>query len=183
MLTMMLPLMIGILMVIGGVAPATDLVAAEKERNTFEPLLTTKPERHSILIGKYLAVTLFSFINLIASLVGIIIGYKLNPNFLTMGTGDQIVGFSIPPLAIILGILISCTLGATFAGLQVALSTYARSFKEAQIYMSFLIIVAMLPGYSIMYMQPTEIPVYMFAIPVLNTIAAFKMVLGCDTVF
>ena len=178
MLSMFLPLLIVILMSSGGIAPATDLVAGEKERNTFEPLLTTKPGRSSLLFGKYLAVTLFSFITVIATMFGVFIGYFINPSSMTMGTGEPISAFSIPPVALLLVIVTSITLGMTFSGIQIALSTYAKSFKEAQTYLSFLMIAVMIPGYATMFMQSNEISPYMFLVPVLNTISAFKIVLG-----
>jgi sodium transport system permease protein len=176
-LMMILPLMISILMASAGIPAATDLVAGEKERNTFEPLLTTKPHRLSILIGKYLTVSLFSVVSVAAILTGIVIGYIVNPNSLTMGQ-NQNVAFSVEPLAMILAILSAVILGMTFAGIQIALSTFAKSFKEAQTYLSFLIFAAMIPTYATMFMQPSGIPLYMFLLPVLNTVAAFKMVLG-----
>ena len=66
----------------------------------------------------------------------------------------------------------------TFSALQIALSTYAKSFKEAQTYLSFLMIGVMIPGYATMFMQPKEIPVYMFFVPVLNALSALKTVFG-----
>ncbi len=177
-LMMTLPMLIGMLVVIGGIPAATDLVAGEKERNTFEPLLTTKADRASILLGKYLTVTLFSFVSIVAIGMGFVIGYLINPNSLTMGTGEQITGANIPPLALILSILITIVLGMTFAGIQIALSAYARSFKEAQTYLSFLIFAAMIPAYATMFTQPADIKMYVFLIPILNTISVFKMLLG-----
>ena len=178
MLLMMLPLMIGILVSIGGIPAATDLVAGEKEHNTFEPLLTTMPNRGSLLIGKYLAVTLFSFVSVVAIVAGMVIGYLINPNSLTMGMDSQISGFDIQPLAVVLALLITVSLGMTFSGIQIALSAFAKSYKEAQTYMSFLMLAAMIPGYATMFLQPGDMQTYMFAMPVLNTIAAFKMILG-----
>lgn len=180
MLAMILPVMIVILISAGGTAPATDLVAGEKERNTFEPLLTTKTGRSSLLIGKYLTVTLFSFVSAIASIFGMFLGYIIDPKSITMGTGTQLSGFSIPGAAILMILIISVLMGMTFAGIQIALSTYAKSFREAQTYLSFLIIVAMIPGYATILMPPNEMPLYMFVVPILNTISAFKIVLGLN---
>jgi len=177
-LMMTLPMIIALLVVVGGIPAATDLVAGEKERNTFEPLLTTKPDRASILIGKYLTVTLFSFVSIIAIGIGYVIGYIINPSSVTMGTGEQLTGGNIPPLALVLSVLITVILGMTFAGIQIALSTYARSFKEAQTYLSFLIFAAMIPAYATMFTQPSDIKIYVFLIPILNTISTFKMILG-----
>lgn len=178
MLLMILPLMVSILVAVGGIPAATDLVAGEKERNTFEPLLTTRPDRASLLMGKYLTVTLFSIVSVIAIVAGMTIGYAVRPNSLTMGTGEQIGGFNVDPLAAILAIIITIALGMTFSGIQIAISTYAKSFREAQTYMSFLIFAAMIPGYATMFMQPTDLQTVMFILPVMNTIAAFKMLLG-----
>jgi len=79
-LAMSLPMMLVILIASGGVAAATDLVAGEKERNTFEPLLTTKPSRFSLLFGKYLAVTLFSFVSVVATMIGAAAGFMIDPS-------------------------------------------------------------------------------------------------------
>lgn len=178
MLQMLLPLMIGMLVSIGGIPAATDLVAGEKERNTFEPLLTTMPDRGSLLVGKYLAVIMFSFVSVIAILAGLFFGYLANPNSLTMGMDTQIYGFEIQPLALGLAVVITIALGMTFSGIQIAISTFAKSYKEAQTYLSFLMLVAMVPGYATMFLQAGDLSPIMFALPVLNTIAAFKMILG-----
>ena len=177
-LAMLLPMMVSILMVSGGIPAATDLVAGEKERNTFEPLLTTKPDRVSILAGKYMTVVLFSFITLAAIAAGFAAGYLINPKALFLGFNEWEAGFNIPPLAIVLLAGVCMALSMTFAGIEITLSTYAKSFKEAQTYLSFLVFAVMIPAYATMFMQPDDISMYMFAIPVLNMICAFKMALG-----
>jgi len=179
-LAMILPFLLVILISAGGIAPATDLVAGEKERNTFEPLLTTKAGRSSLLIGKYLTVTLFSFVSAITSFLGMILGYVIDPKSMTMGTEAYVSGFSISGTALFMILTISILMGMTFAGIQIALSTYAKSFREAQTYMSFLLIIITIPGYSTILMQPNEIPLFMYVVPVLNTISAFKTVLGVN---
>lgn len=178
MLMMILPMLASILIAVGGIPAATDLVAGEKERGTFEPLLTTQSGRMSILFGKYMTVTLFSIVCVIAQLIGVMIGSMISPGFLTMGEPGAELSFYIPPVALLLTILITVTLGMVFAGLQLAISTYAKSFKEAQTYLSFLMIIAMVPAYATMMMQPDDVQLYMFFVPLLNAIASLKMVLG-----
>ena len=109
-------------------------------------------------------------------MVGVIIGYVINPSSFSMGSGTNITGFSILP-GLLLVIIISITLGMTFSALQIAFSTYAKSFKEAQTYLSFLMIAVMIPGYATMFMQPKEIPYTCFC-SVLNALSAFKTVFG-----
>ena len=182
-LSMILPLMIVVFIASGGIPAATDLIAGEKERNTFEPLLTTRPKRMSILIGKYLTVTLFSFTTVIATLGGFIVSYIINPKALSMGSDSEIAGFSMPLGAIVLTILISIALGLIFAGIQITLSTYSRSFKEAQTYLGFLTILVIIPAYGTMFTQAGDMSTYMFLTPIVNTIAAIKMVLGGTIVY
>lgn len=178
MLMMILPMLVSILIAVGGIPAATDLIAGEKERATLEPLLTTQAGRMSILLGKYFTVTLFSIISVIAQFIGVIVGSIISPGFLTMGEAGASVSFYIPPVALILSILITITLGMVFAGLQLAISTYSKSFKEAQTYLSFLIFVAMVPAYATMMMQPDDVQLFMFFVPLLNAIASLKMILG-----
>ncbi|HHV95057.1 MAG TPA: ABC transporter permease [Clostridiaceae bacterium] len=178
MLMMMLPMLVSILMAVGGIPAATDLVAGEKERGTLEPLLTTQSGRVSILLGKYLTVTAFSIVCVISQFIGVAIGFKISPNFLIIGGTGTNNGFNIPPLALLLIVIITITLGMFFSGIQLAISTYARSFKEAQTYLSFLMIIAMVPAYATMMLQPGDVRLYMFFIPLLNVIASLKMVLG-----
>jgi sodium transport system permease protein len=178
MLMMILPMLASILIAVGGIPAATDLAAGEKERGTFEPLLTTQAGRMSILTGKYLTVTLFSIVSVIAQLIGVVIGGMISPGFFTMGKAGAELSFSIPTAALALCILITITLGMVFSAIQLAISTYAKSFKEAQTYLSFLIFVAMVPGYATMMLQPDDLKLYMFFVPLLNAIASLKMVLG-----
>jgi sodium transport system permease protein len=176
-LMMTLPMLIAMLVAVGGIPAATDLVAGEKERMTFEPLLTTKPGRLSILMGKYLTINLFSFASVISTLIGMLIAFMINPNSLSMGEGE-IGRFSVEPGALLMCLIVTLLLGMTFSGIQLAISTYARSFKEGQTYLSLLMIVVMVPAYATMMVTPSDIQTFMFLIPVINTVSAFKLILG-----
>lgn len=93
-LMMTLPMLIAMLVAVGGIPAATDLVAGEKERMTLEPLLTTRAGRMSILMGKYLTINLFSFATVLSTLGGMLLAFIINPSALTLGEG-QIGGFSM----------------------------------------------------------------------------------------
>ena len=66
MLLTMIPTLIVILMVSSTVGMAADLGAGEKERFTFEPLLSTSAKRSSLLWGKITALCTVSFLALIS---------------------------------------------------------------------------------------------------------------------
>ncbi|WP_202708259.1 ABC transporter permease [Sporosalibacterium faouarense] len=166
-LSMLLPLMLTVWAAVGGIPAATDLGAGEKERQTLEPLLTTRANRLSLLMGKYFAVVIAAIMGTIAALIGFGIAGKINPNF--MGTGSGM------PLKSAVAVGILCIgLALVFSALELAISFFARSFKEAQTYLSPLTIVVMLPAYLTMYLDGKEIPEYFFHIPLVNTIAVIK---------
>ena len=141
------------------------------------PLLTTRPSRMSILTGKYLTINLFSFASVISTLIGMLLAFFINPRSLSLGVG-QIGGFNLDPGSVVLCLMVTLLLGMTFSGLQLAISTYARSFKEGQTYLSLLMFAVLIPSYATMMVMPSDIQLYMYLIPILNTISAFKLVLG-----
>ncbi len=176
MLAMLVPMLIPMLIAVGGSASATDLVAGEKERRTLEPLLSTKGSRLSILMGKFLTVTIFAVLSMFASLIGYAIGFSVNPSsMLSVGHSGGLV---LPWLPTVLALGIVLFLGMTFAGIELMLSTYARSFKEAQTYVGYVTILAMLPAYATMMMQAGDIKAVYMLLPVVNAAAGLKMVLG-----
>ena len=79
MLTMIIPMYLVIVIVTAGIPLAVDIIAGERERNTFEALFSTKADRLSILVGKYLSILIFSVIAVIMSFIGLILGIVLNP--------------------------------------------------------------------------------------------------------
>lgn len=84
-LMMIIPMYLVIVIVTAGVPLAVDVIAGERERNTFEALLSTKANRLSILVGKYLSILVFSIIAIIMSFIGLILGILLNPEMFTQG--------------------------------------------------------------------------------------------------
>ncbi|MCR2045572.1 ABC transporter permease [Anaerosalibacter massiliensis] len=168
--SMMLPFMLTIWSAVGGIPAATDLGAGEKERQTLEPLLTTKSSRMSILMGKYFAVVVAGVIATIASLIGFLIATKINPDFLGEGTT-----LSIKAIGIIT--LVCLEMALAFSSIELAISFYARNFKEAQTYLSPVSIVLMVPAYLTMFVDGRAIPRHYFHIPIINTIGVIKEVI------
>lgn len=183
MLTMIIPMYLVIVIVTAGIPLAVDIIAGERERNTFEALFSTKADRLSILVGKYLSILIFSVIAVIMSFIGLILGIVLNPEMFSTAGADMslttmLQALNMPIGAMLLILLASITLAAAFAGIQIAISTMAKTVKEAQTYLSYLTFPAMILGFSTMFMGAMDINRYMSFIPVFNTIAAIKMVLS-----
>ena len=81
-LHLIIPMLLTMLISIGGASIATDLVAGEKERNTFESLLSTSASRFSILSAKYTVIIIFSFLSAIAEVASIAVSMAIHYKFL-----------------------------------------------------------------------------------------------------
>ncbi len=182
-LIVILPMYLATVIVSSGMPLALDLFAGERERNTFEALFSTKANRLSILIGKYISVLVFSIISIFTSFIGLILGIALNPEMFTNNVENFNVfsllsSMNIPISALLLVLLSSITLAIVFGGIQIAISTYSKSLKGAQTYLSYLVFVGMVPGFMSMSMGAGDMQNFMAFIPVFNTIASIKMVLS-----
>jgi sodium transport system permease protein len=171
-LAFIVPMLLTLWTATGGMGAAVDLAAGEKERATLEPLLTTSASRLSIMAGKYLAVTTMALISAIASLLGLFASFALNKDMAFLNAD-----FRLSVAAIVVMFVAAFFTASIFAALELALSAYAKSFKEGQTYISPLMFIAIIPAYLVMYKMPNEIPISYFAIPVFGTISVFKELL------
>ena len=169
-LTFLLPFLLMLYPVVGGMPAAIDLGAGEKERMSLEPLLSTGANRMSILLGKYLTILLASIIGVITSLSGLLIASRFNTGMLPMG-------IKISPLSMLIMIGISLTMALMLSGLMLSISIFSKSSKEAGTYLSPVTLLLMIPTYLTMFMDVRTIPNKLFFIPLLNSVLLMKEVL------
>lgn len=165
--SMIVPMMLAIYSATSSIPSAVDLGAGEKERQTLEPLLTTRASRRSILLGKYLAIVLSSVIGTVASIIGLVIGMMISPDL--FGTTG---GFTIQMG--ILALFLFLSMAFVFSGVELAISFYARNFKEAQTYLSPITFLVVIPAYFTMGIDGLSVPYKMLHIPIINIILLFK---------
>lgn len=168
MLLSMLPSLLVIFMVSSTMAMAADLGAGEKEKCTFEPLLSTPAKRTSILWGKISSLCVVSFITLVANMVSMV--FSMN---MFMNDGGNL-GIKLDTTSILGIVTISILLLITLASLQMAVSLYARSSKEAGTYLSGVMIPTMLLSYLPMMMDAKSINLIFFNIPIANAVCLMK---------
>ena len=169
MLLTMIPTLIVILMVSSTVGMAADLGAGEKERFTFEPLLSTSAKRSSLLWGKITALCTVSFLALIANLAAMVFSMQ---KFMNFGEGNVEFNLSI---ATILGMLIiGSLLLVALAALQISVSIYARSTKEANSYLAAITMPTMILSFIPYMMDAKGINPTFFNVPITNAICLMK---------
>lgn len=169
-LGMLIPIFVLLYSATGTLAAATDLGAGEKERGTLEPLLTTKAGRHYILTGKLFAITIMGFLVSVCSMIGILIAMKVPGGMFESGSSS--IGLSYKAIALIGVVTIITTM--FFGAIELAVSIYARSFKEAQTYLVPFSIVPMFAAYGTMFTEAKNIPFLNFSIPLINVSSVVK---------
>jgi sodium transport system permease protein len=169
MLLTMIPTLIVILMVSSTVGMAADLGAGEKERFTFEPLLSTSAKRSSLLWGKITALCTISFIALIANLAAMVFSMQ---KFMSFGEGD--IQFNLAPATILGMLVIGCLVLVTLSALQISVSIYARSTKEANSYLAAITMPTMILSFLPYMMDAKGINPAFFNIPITNAICLMK---------
>lgn len=177
MLGMFLPYMIVILAMIGAMYPAIDLTAGEKERGTLETILVTPVSRLDISTGKFLTVLTTSLITIILSTASMSITAGLGLAKMSH-FGTEQMQFAIKPLSVILLLLLMFPLAALFSSVLLSVALFAKSYKEAQSYISPLMFVVILPA-MISFVPGIELSWGLALVPIVNiSLAARDILLG-----
>jgi sodium transport system permease protein len=126
---------------VGGMNVAMDTVAGERERRSLLPLLLNLVLRQDVVVGKWLAVSLFSIVGLAINLLGFAVvfvtsGMHLNAAWPRLWLAMAIGVFPLPLLA---------------ASIELLLSTACRSVKEAQTYLSMVVLLPMGVGMFLVF--------------------------------
>jgi sodium transport system permease protein len=128
----MIPLFLVIMVAFGCFYPAIDATAGERERSTWETLMTISASRMSIVTAKYLYVATMGIaagiLNVLAMFVSI--GAVLRP--LLEQETQGAFQFTFPPLAVPVMMAGAAALGLFFAAAMMILAAFARTFKEGQ---------------------------------------------------
>jgi len=175
-LSMFLPYMLMILCLTGAMYPAMDLTAGEKERGTLETLLVTPASRLDIAAGKFLAVLTASFVTGILATTSMTLTSFLGMLRFDDSPQAASLSLSINPVSILLVVLLIIPMACLFSALLLSLSLVARSYKEAQSYVSPLMIVVIFPA-MVSFIPGFEFQAIHTLIPVLNTSLVLKDVL------
>lgn len=129
------PFMLVMWSLAGALYPAVDLCAGEKERGTMETLLISPAGREEIVVGKFLAIWLFSAATSLMNLASM--------GLTTWQFGTQFLQASVSLGALLWCVVLALPLSAFFSAVSLAIGAYARSSKEGQYYLMPLFIITM----------------------------------------
>jgi len=176
MLAMFLPYVIVILAMSGAMYPAIDLTAGEKERGTLETILVTPVSRLDIAAGKFLTVLTASMITILLATISMSLSASFG--FAKMGqfASGQPIQFSIRPLSILMLLVLMFPIACLFSSALLSVALFAKSYKEAQSYVTPLMFVVILPA-MVSFLPGFELDWRLALIPVVNISMATKEVL------
>lgn len=155
----------------GGLPAATDLIAGEKERGTLETLISAPITANSVLTAKLFTVMIMSGVSSLASVISVSLIFTFAP--INHDAGGLSLQFFTGSSIIVL-LIVVILLAAMFAGIMLSISSFAKSFKEAQTYMTPLVLVGLVPAYLMMPLNPIDIPYVYYLLPIFNGVAIFK---------
>lgn len=140
-LAAVIPLILILMTITGAVYPAIDLTAGERERGTLEALIAAPVPRLGLLMAKYVAVLAVAILTATVNLVAMtatIYSVELGPLLF----GER--GLTLLDVLQVFSLLV--LFAAFFSAVLLALTSFARSFKEAQAYLIPLMLFSLAPG-------------------------------------
>lgn len=140
-LTSLIPVVLILMTITGGVYPAIDLTAGERERGTMEMLISSPVPRMELLFAKFVAVVLIAVMTALVNMLSMVV------TLMSTGLGKVLwgeTGFSVLTLIEVLALLV--LFASFFSAVLLTLTSFARSFKEAQAYLIPLMMIALAPG-------------------------------------
>jgi ABC-2 type transport system permease protein/sodium transport system permease protein len=139
-LASLVPLVLILMTITGAVYPAIDLTAGERERGTLEILVAAPVPRFSLLTAKYLAVVAVAVLTAVVNLVSMVITLQVS------GLGKQLFSGGLTMLVIVEMFALLLLFAAFFSAVLLSLTSFARSFKQAQAYLIPLMLGSLAPG-------------------------------------
>ena len=171
----MLPYFFVITIFMGGMYLAIDLTAGERERQSLEPLFANPVARWKILCGKLAAICAFSTASLLITLLAFAVVGQFVP---TEKLGMELdLGLHFATYVL----LLMSPLVLLLSVLQSMVAAFAKSYREAQTYISLLMLIPIIPSALLSFM-PVKAQAWMYAIPVLGQNLGIMQLLRGDGV-
>ncbi|MBW8808832.1 ABC transporter permease [Lysobacter capsici] len=158
-LSALLPYLLIMTSFIGGAYLIIDATAGERERQSLEPLLATPAPRGAIVSGKIAAACILGLISLLLTLFA----FKLSAQ-MSSGIG-QMLNVSFAAIGKMLLILLPMSFIGT--ALLTYLSAAAKSLKEAQSHITWLMLMPLIPTFVLM-VNPLKTQLWQFTVPFLS---------------
>ncbi len=171
-----LPFMLIISLMMGTMYPAIDTTAGERERGTLETILTLPVTNRQLIISKFLTVAAIGIVSALLNIcsMGGIAFYMYKIMDMQTDAGSFEISRFLP--AILVGILAVFAFSLFVSAVTMCVTAFAKSYKEANNYITPLMLVIMFTGY-IGFIPNVELTQTMAMIPAANICLLIKNML------
>jgi len=175
----MTPYFLMFFIMMGAMAVIIDATAGEKEKGTLEVLLAAPVSHLQIAAGKLLAGLVFAVLTSVSGLIGLTLGAIYTQRFtrdsdLALAAGS----LSLSPAALGYLFVTALLYAAMITALLLAVGMYARSYKEAQTYISPLYMILIIPMLVLMFAADyLHGSLWLYAVPVFNVYLAMDQLI------
>lgn len=171
-----LPFMLVVSLIMGTMYPAIDTTAGERERGTLETILTLPVSNRQLIVSKFLTVAVIGMVSALLNIISMggiaVYMYKVLDMQTDVASFDM--GKFYP--AILVGILTIFAFSLFISAVTMCVTSFAKSYKEANNYITPLMLVVMFTGY-IGFIPNVELTQTMAMIPVANICLLIKNIL------
>lgn len=143
-------------LLMGGMYLAIDSTAGERERGSLEPLLSLPVTRAQLILGKIFAACVFMAASLMLSLLSFYVVLK----FMPLEQLGMTPNFGLPVVAA--AFLLLCPFILLGASLMTLVASFTKSYKEAQTWLSAVLIAPTLPILIVSILTLRPQPGFMF---------------------
>ena len=171
-----LPFMLVLSLLMGTMYPAIDTTAGERERGTLETILTLPVTNRQLIVSKFLTVAIIGMISALFNIISMggiaVYMYKILDMQVDVASFDMAKFYP----AILVSILSIFAFSLFISAVTMCVTAFAKSYKEANNYITPLMLVVMFVGY-IGFIPNIELTQTMAMIPVANICLLIKNML------
>jgi sodium transport system permease protein len=162
--------MVILLCMTGAMYPAMDLTAGEKERGTMETILSSPISRLHLVLGKFFLVLTAALGTAALSVLSMSVSFSMLSKYALAGGGKAAAAellLKLGPKTVASLFLMALPLAVLFAAALMTIALFAKTYKEAQSYLTPMTIVVVIPAIASM-LPGVELTPKLALIPILN---------------
>lgn len=164
--------MVILLCMTGAMYPAMDLTAGEKERGTMETILSSPISRTHLVLGKFFLILTAALGTAALSVLSMGVSFSVLSHYTgqTAGGRAAAAGFllHLGPKTVISVFLMALPLAVLFSSVLMTIALFAKTYKEAQSYLTPMTFVVIIPAVASM-LPGVELTSKLSLIPILST--------------
>lgn len=176
---MVIPYLVIVLCFTGAMYPAMDLTAGEKERGTIETILSSPVARTDLVFGKFLMVLTASLataaLSVLSMWVSFVAGKKMF--FDSSESANSLLHATIDLRGVLAVFVMVLPLSVLFSAAILAVSLFAKTYREAQSYLTPMTMLVTLPA-IMSFLPGLELNAKTALVPILNTSLVSKEIVA-----